>query len=76
MDYETSPIWKENYPLQRNNKSGSIEKLTNLLRNLKGTKRLKVYGSIIKEQREDKITERVEAVEEVSESAHENVLYL
>ena len=76
MDYETSPIWKENYPLQHNNKSGIIEKLTNLLRNLKGTKRLKVYGSIIKEQREDKITERVEAVEEVSESAHKNVLYL
>ena len=63
VHYKTSLIWKGNHRPLNDNKSGSIGRLTNLLGNLKGTKRLEVYNSIFQEQRENEIIERVEVVE-------------
>ena len=65
----------ENNQKLNNIKSGSIWRLTNLLRNLNRTKRLEVCDSSIQEQRANKIILRVK-VEEVNESTHEKMFYL
>ena len=73
--YVTSLLLNENNQKLNNIKSGSIWRLTNLLKNLKRTKRLEFYDSSIQEQRANKIILRVK-VEEVNESTHEKVFYL
>ena len=49
---EKSLMWKETYPHFKNNKSGSLGRLSSLLRNLTRNEQLETYDSIIREQTE------------------------
>ena len=46
--HETNLIWKEKRPTLNNNKSGSLGRLNNLLRNLSRNNQLETYDDIIK----------------------------
>ena len=57
--YETNLIWKEKHPPLNNNKSGSLGRLNNLLRNLSRNNQLETYDDIIREQQKAGIVETV-----------------
>ena len=48
--YETNLIWKEKHPPLNNNRSGSLARLNNLLRNLSRNNQLQAYDDIIRKQ--------------------------
>ena len=58
--YETNLIWKEKHPPLNNNKSGSLGRLNNLLRNLSRNNQLETYDDIIREQQKAGIVETVD----------------
>ena len=58
--YETNLIWKEKHPPLNNNKSGSLGRLNNLLRNLSRNNQLETYDDIIREQQKAVIVETVD----------------
>ena len=58
--YETNLIWKEKHPPLNNNKSGSLGRLNNLLRNLSRNNQLETYDDIIREQQKAGVVETVD----------------
>ena len=58
--HETNLIWKEKRPTLNNNKSGSLGRLNNLLRNLSRNNQLETYDDIIREQQKAGIVETVD----------------
>ena len=58
--YETNLIWKEKHPPLNNNKSGSLGRLNNLLRNLSRNNQLETYDDIVREQQKAGIVETVD----------------
>ena len=58
--YETNLIWKEKHSPLNNNKSGSLGRLNNLLRNFSRNNQLETYDDIIREQQKAGIVETVD----------------
>ena len=46
--HETNLIWKENHPSLQNNKSSSLGRLSNLIRNLNRLKSVEAYDKLRK----------------------------
>ena len=62
--YETNLVWKEKHPPLNDNKSGSLGRLNNLLRNLSRNNQLETYDDIIREQQKAGIVEKVDTREQ------------
>ena len=58
--YETNLIWKEKHAPLNDNKSGSLGRLNNLLRNLSRNNQLETYDDITREQQKVGIVETVD----------------
>ena len=55
--YETGLPWKGNHPPLPNNKTGSLQRLSNLTKRLKKSELLKTYDELINNQKEEGIVE-------------------
>ena len=74
--YKTNLIWKDNHPPLKNNKSDSLGRLGNLVKNLTHRNQLERYENIIQDQIKEGIIEKVDEVckQEIAEG--EKVFYL
>ena len=70
-DCEKNLIWKESDSLLSDNKYGSIEKLNNLVKNLRRTSKLEVHDSVVQEQRTNECIEKAEVEEGMKERIKE-----
>ena len=62
--YETGLPWKGNHPPLPNNKEGSLQRLTSLIRKLETTQSIKDYDAVIQEQLAEGIVERAPSIVE------------
>ena len=58
--YETNLLWKDNHLHLNSNKSESLGRLNNLLKNLSQNKKFESYDSIIREQLDSEILKKVD----------------
>ena len=58
--YETNLLWKDNHLHLSSNKSESLGRLNNLLKNLSQNKKFESYDSVIRKQLDSKILKKVD----------------
>ena len=74
--YETNLIWKDNHPPLKNNRSNSLCRLSNLVKNLAHKNQLDIYHNIIQDQIKESIIEKVDEVCKQNIEEGEKVFYL